>query len=179
MSTVAVHSLDAVVLRVPDLDAARHFYGAFGLRVQDQGDNLLLGTHHEPHNWAQVFGGHQGQGHKRLEFLRFACFEADYPALKQRCLERSGGACAPHALGDDRGCWFMHPDGFPIQLVAGEVSSPQQAALPAPPEVVVLGVGKSIARSKVKPVQPRRMSHALLFSGDVARSARFLRKRSG
>jgi catechol 2,3-dioxygenase-like lactoylglutathione lyase family enzyme len=174
MSVAAVHSLDAVVFQVPDLEPARHFYGAFGLRVDDRGSHLALGTFGQPHHWAEVHAGHAGAGNKHLAFLRFACFEQDYEAIKQRCLARAGGSCEPHPLGDARGSWFMHPDGWRIQLVVGEMSAPRQAAVPAPAEVVPLGTGKSVARSKVKQVQPRRLSHALLFSADVARAATFL-----
>ncbi len=172
MTLLAVHSLDAVVFQVRDLEPGRRFYATFGLRVDDQGQRLQLGAHGHDHHWAEVHDGWTGPGQKHLHFLRFACHEADFEALRARCLAHAP-ACDPHPLGDARGCWFQHPDGYAIQLVVGPVTSPTLPLPVAPPEVVPLGQGKSLPRSAVKPVQPRRLSHALLFSPDVPRSAQF------
>lgn len=169
----AVHSLDAVVFQVPDLEPARSFYKSFGLKVEEHGQSLRLGTHGHSHHWAEVHAGHQGPGRKKLAFLRFACFEADFEAIRARCLAHAPAAQA-HPLGDNRGCWFEHPDGYLIQLIVGPVTSATQPSPPPKPEIVPLGSGRSPARSAVKPVHPTRMSHALIFSPDVPRARQFM-----
>ena len=174
----AVHSLDGVVFQVPDLEVARRFYTSFGLKVQERGQHLTLGTFSHAHHWAEVHGGHQGPGNKKLAFVRFACFEADFEAIRTRCLLNAKQA-EPHPLGDQRGFWIHHPDGYLVQVVVGPVTSPTHPSPPAPVETVPLGMGRSPARSAVKPVHPRRLSHALIFSPDVPRAADFMHRTVG
>ena len=54
---LGVHSLDHFCLAVPDLEAARRFYGAFGLEVREAGNALDLYTAEQPHRWVNSWRG--------------------------------------------------------------------------------------------------------------------------
>lgn len=71
----SVHSLDAFVFTVPDLDEAARFYEAFGLEPRREGGRLDLYTVGHPHAWGSLF---QASGVKKLQYLRFACFAEDF-----------------------------------------------------------------------------------------------------
>jgi catechol 2,3-dioxygenase-like lactoylglutathione lyase family enzyme len=166
----AVHSLDRFVFSVPDLTAAADFYAAFGLDVRAGERRIDLYTFGHPHCWGTI---HQGSGPKQLEYLRFAAYPEDFDAIVARC-ERNGVRTIPaHRLADGEGVFIADPDGTPLQIAVGErsapLSKPARGAVAATPA----GKGAAPSRSAVKPVRPRRLSHVLLFSTDVPRSARF------
>jgi catechol 2,3-dioxygenase-like lactoylglutathione lyase family enzyme len=79
---------------------------------------------------------------------------------------------APHRLGANEGVWFADPEGVPIQVIAGAKVSPA-AKLAAEMAAIVPGKGAAPSRSKAGIVRPRRLSHVLMFTSDVARSTRF------
>jgi catechol 2,3-dioxygenase-like lactoylglutathione lyase family enzyme len=165
-----VHSLDRIVFTVPDLDEAVRFYDAFGLLPERQGGRLDLRTQDHPQVWASLF---QAEGRKKLQYLRFGCFAEDFDAIAAR-VDRLGVArCAPHPLGDDDGLWLSHPEGFPVQVVVAPKSAPdlKSERLVEPPAPV--GRGASLNRARIPKVRPRRLSHALLFSGNVEAAIRF------
>ena len=62
----SVHSLDAFVFTVPDLDEAARFYDAFGLEPKREGDRLDLYTAGHPHAWGSLY---QAPGVKKLQYL--------------------------------------------------------------------------------------------------------------
>ena len=163
----AVHSLQHFVFSVPDLSEAQRFYTAFGLDARLVDDRLRLHTHGHPHAWGSLL---QAPGPKRLQYLSFGLYAEDLPALRDR-VASSGLACAPHPASDGQGLWLRGPDGVCLQLVVAPKVSPSLRSLPrrrpAP------GRGASPARSQAGTVQPRRLSHVLLFSADVLGAARF------
>ncbi len=89
-------------------------------------------------------------------------------------LDRSGIArTAPHPHSDGAGVWVRDPDGNAVQLVVAAKVSPDAPPLQAPPAIHPAERGAAPARSRAGRVQPRRLSHVLLFSTDVLRSVKF------
>jgi catechol 2,3-dioxygenase-like lactoylglutathione lyase family enzyme len=168
--THGVHSLDRIVFTVPDLDEAGRFYDAFGLLPERIGSRLDLRTQGHPQRWASLF---EAPGAKRLQYLRFACFEDDFDPIAARAERLGVPRAATHALGDDSGLWLMHPEGFPVQVVVAQKSTPdsksERIVEPPPP----VGQGAALNRARIAKVRPRRLSHALLFSADIEGAIRF------
>ena len=167
--TTAVHSLHRFVFSVPDLDKAADFYQAFGLDVRREGDRIDLYTYGHPHRWGSVY---RGNGPKRLEYLSFAAYPDDFEAVTGRLAALHVPTTAPHRLAGDEGVWFADPEGIPIQVIAGAKVSPA-AKLAAEIAASVPGKGAAPSRSKAGIVRPRRLSHVLMFTSDVARSTHF------
>lgn len=173
----AVHSLDAFVFTVPDLAEAERFYSAFGLRTESAGGRLALYTDGHPHCWGVL---HEQRGSpKKLQYLSFGCFENDFAAIAARARDAGFEAVEPHPLGDGQGLWLRHPEGFSVQVRVAPQSSPVQKSLPRREPAVPDGAGAAPNRAKVRQVRPRRLSHALLFSGDVAASVDFFERALG
>jgi len=166
---LGIHSLNRFVFSVPDLGPAEQFYDAFGLDVRREGNRLDLRTHGNAHCWGSVHGGAAA---KRLQYLSFSAYDDDLEALSRRVEAR--GACEPHPLSDGRGIWIRDPDGTPLQVVAGPKVTPSEKSSPtmlAPIAAATKGAAPS--RKTAKPVRPRRLSHVLLFTPDVARQVEF------
>jgi len=165
----AVHSLHRFVFSVPDLDPAADFYQAFGLDVRREGERIDLYTYGHPHRWGSIY---RASGPKRLEYLSFSAYPDDFEALVHRLSTLRITTAEPHRLADEQGTWFTDPEGIPIELVRGSKVSPADKP-PVPPPPIVPGKGAAPSRSKAGPVRPRRLSHVLMFTSDVARSVRF------
>ena len=168
----AIHSIDRFAISVPELDAARRFFTAFGLDVRERAGGLALYTHGGEHCWATV---HESGRPKRLEYLSFGAFPDDIEALVERARGLGVALEDPHPLSDGRGIWMRDPDGIAVQMVAAGKVTPATPTAIEPPPAVVNAVGAEIAptRSKGGPVRPQRLSHLLLFCTDVPRSLRF------
>ena len=169
IGATGVHSVNRFVLTVPDVEVAQRFYSDFGLEVRRVGERLDLYTLGHPHAWASIFGNGQP---KRLEYLSFGIFEDDLPAFSER-VERHGLASPPHPLSDGSGLWLRNPDGVATQLVVAPKVSPNHKTPLIAGVVKAPGEGKAPARSKVAQVQPRWLSHILLFTPDVPRMQRY------
>jgi catechol 2,3-dioxygenase-like lactoylglutathione lyase family enzyme len=166
---VGVHSVDRIVVTVPDLGEAKHFYETFGLEVRRVGDRLDLYTFGGSHCWMSV---HASGLPKQLQYLRLGIFAGDLDAMRER-IELHGIGTVAHHLSDGDGLWLRTPDGIFIQLVVAAKVSPSAKFLPMPPGRVVAGEGAAPARSRVSQVRPRTLSHVLLFTSDVSRMLRF------
>jgi catechol 2,3-dioxygenase-like lactoylglutathione lyase family enzyme len=165
----AVHSLHRFVFTVPDLDEAVRFYTAFGLEVRREGQRIDLYTFGHPHRWGSIY---RAPGTKKLQYLSFAAYPEDLDALRRHLDTLGIRAVEPHPLADAPGHWFRDPDGTAVQmLVADKVSPDTREATES--RVVAPGKGAAPSRSAAGTVRPRRLSHILLFSSDVLRSARF------
>ena len=167
----AVHSVDRVVFTVPELAAAESFYSDFGLDVVQVGGKLHLKTFDNPHIWAEIIAG---EAPKRLQFLRFGIFAEDEAYFAQKVRDLGLGT-APHHLGSKDGTWLNGPDGFPLQLVVADKASPSVRSSPAVVAAVPPGAGSAPARSKAPRIQPRHLSHVLLYTSDVRRGIAFYR----
>jgi len=168
----AVHSIDRFAISVPELDAARRYFTAFGLDVRDIPDGLALHTFGSGHCWATV---HASGRRKKLEYLSFGAYAEDVEPIARRARELGVAIGDPHPLSDGQGVWMRDPDGIAVQVVAAQKVTPAAPAPIRPAAAVVNAVGAAIApaRSQGGPVRPQRLSHVLLFSTDVPRSLRF------
>jgi catechol 2,3-dioxygenase-like lactoylglutathione lyase family enzyme len=165
----AVHSLHRFVFTVPDLDAAQNFYTAFGLDARREGERLDLYTFGHPHRWGSVY---RAPGRKKLQYLSFAVYPEDIEPLR-RHLDKTGAAQRKaHPLADEEGLWLSDPDGTAVQVLVADKCSPA-ADDAGKPRVVQVGTPAAPSRSRCAPVQPKRLSHVLIFSTDVLRSAKF------
>jgi catechol 2,3-dioxygenase-like lactoylglutathione lyase family enzyme len=172
---LGVHSLDRFVFSVPELAAAETFYRAFGLDVRRSGQRLDLHTFGHPHRWGSVFAAGNA---KKLQFLSFGIYPDDEAAFRER-IAKLGLNTEPHPLADRDGLWLRSPDGWSIQLVVADKSSPSTKSQPTPMKSVPPGAGAAPGRSKVQQVHPRRLSHVLLFTPDVLRMVEFCRDALG
>lgn len=164
----AIHSLDHVALRVPDLSLAASFYEAFGLSVARVGEVLTLKCTGSGHVWARIV---QGTG-KGLAWLSFGCSDTDYRGLLRQ-LEASGAQRqdAPREA-ESGGSWYADPDGNLLQVKVGPKVSPssRQPVQPLMPERLR---GVEGGRKGAPRVRPTRLSHVMLFSHDVPRQSAF------
>ncbi|HEX7387257.1 MAG TPA: VOC family protein [Castellaniella sp.] len=166
---LAVHSVHEFVFSVPDLEAARTFYQAFGLEVRDENGALGLYTDGHAHRWGRVMPG----AAKRLLWVTWGIFSGDLDAFTARIrdLHVPQVPAPPQAAGEN-GLWIQGPDGLAHQIVVAEKTSPnQKSSRTFPPENI--DRGRSPHRSQIWKVRPRRLSHILLFSPDVDRGLAF------
>jgi catechol 2,3-dioxygenase-like lactoylglutathione lyase family enzyme len=174
-AVLGVHSLDRFVFTVPDLDVAETFYRAFGLDVRRSAQRLDLYTLGHPQHWGSVFAAGSA---KKLQYLSLGIYADDAAAFRER-IAKLGIGTEPHPLADRDGLWLRTPDGWPMQLVVADKSSPAAKSQPAAAKTVAPGAGAAPGRSKVQPVRPRRLSHVLLFTPDVLRMVGFSRDALG
>ena len=167
-NVLGVHSLNRFAFSVPDLAPAEQFYRAFGLDVRRMGDRLDLYTYGHPHCWGSI---HANGKPKRLQFLSFGVYEEDFAAFEQRV--RSRGTAAPHPLAGGGGIWTRDADGTPVQLIVARKVSPTEHAQPIVSSPPPAGKGAAPSRSAAPAVQPRHLSHVLLFTPDVLRQVAF------
>ncbi|AET95603.1 VOC family protein [Caballeronia zhejiangensis] len=175
VASVGVHSIDHFALEVPDLSAAKVFFGAFGLAVDETIDGLELRASASDHVWARVLKGSR----KQLAYLSLNCFGDDLAALTAQVETAGGKPCAAHAgAHDPEGFWFEDPDGNRLQIRTGDKTSPglKKAAVAAK---VRRGLRGAAARHEAPAVHPTRLSHVLLFTPDIERAIQFYRDALG
>ena len=103
---LGVHSLDAFVLQVPDLERARQFFTWFGLDVRKRGAALDLHTFGQDHVWGTLVEG----ACRKLQHLSFGAYAEDLPRLKSR-LEDLGIRLIDAPKGfESNGLWFFGHD---------------------------------------------------------------------
>ncbi len=167
---LGVHSVDHFALAVPDLADAEKFYGAFGLDVRAENSALGIYTRGHPHRWGAVVEG----ARKKLHHLSFGVFEDDMARFQERLKARGIARLDPPPGFESNGIWLRDHDGNLIELRVAEKVSPNEKSAFVSGSV---GPGQRGApnRSKVKPVYPRRLSHVLCFTRDVAKAVAFYR----
>jgi catechol 2,3-dioxygenase-like lactoylglutathione lyase family enzyme len=165
---LGIHSLDHFSLTVPDLAQAQKFYTTFGLDVRNGPAGFDLYTSGHPHRWGTFREGKQ----KKLNHLTFGAFADDMPAFRKRLESRGIELLAPPPGSDGAGLWFRDFDGALVEIRAAEKSSPNAKAtvnnVTAPP-----GVAAMPLRDASPFIRPRRMSHVLVFTSDVALAVEF------
>jgi catechol 2,3-dioxygenase len=165
---LGVHSLDHFALAVPDLEAARRYYAAFGLNVVEHGEALHIHTHGHAHRWGVLTEGPR----KALQYLSFGVFAEDLEPFRTR-LDRLGVPLVPPPPGmAEDGLWFYDSDGTLIEVKIAEKSS-LNAKAPAGMAVGAPNLHNAPFRGTAPPVRPRRMAHVLLFTADVSRTVAF------
>lgn len=173
-SRYGVHSIDHFALEVPSLTEAQRFFTAFGLDVASEDGHLALRTAGRPHVWAML---HEGP-RKRLAYLSFNCYAEEYAPLcrqlrAQGVREASAG---PHATPE--GAWFEDADGNTFQIRIGPKTSPDAKDANVAVQVRA-GVRGVQGRRQAQRVQPRRLSHVLMFTPDIDRAIAFYRDALG
>ncbi len=166
---LAIHSVEHILVSIPDIEPAEKFYTAFGLNVKRQGQQVDLYTHGHAHRWMSVVANGQP---KALQYIGFGIFQADEAAFRNK-IDAAGLACGPHPLAKPGGIWLASPDGTVMQLVVADKVSPHQKSPKSAPRGMPRLLASAPMRSQSSQVQPRWLSHVLLFSGDVSRMVLF------
>jgi len=165
---LGVHSLDHFCLSVPDLPVAGAFYGAFGLELHADGAKLSLFTAFSAHRWGVLTEGPR----KQLQYISFGAFAEDFPRLRDR-IEQKGILRLDSPPGfDSDGLWFRDVDGTLMEVRVAEKSSPDRKA-PFENSSVPAGERGAPYRSTAPRIQPRRLSHVLVFTVDVGKTIAF------
>jgi catechol 2,3-dioxygenase-like lactoylglutathione lyase family enzyme len=174
----AIHSLDRFVFSVPELGVAKQYFTDFGLDVREVGNRLDLYTFGHPHRWGSIY---QSGKPKKLEYLALGVYAEDYEPLRKHLDKIGVKTIDPHPLVDQQGFWLRDPDGITLQIVVAEKSSPNEKGEVFGPINMKnpIGIDIGINRRATKPVQPVRLTHALLFCSDVPRSLKFYRDALG
>jgi catechol 2,3-dioxygenase-like lactoylglutathione lyase family enzyme len=163
-----VHSIDHFALEVPDLALARKFYETFGLRVEEKAGGLDIHASASPHRWGRLMQGPR----KRLAYIALNCYAEDFDALKQQAQAAGATFTEPHPKGSAEGFWTRDPDGNAVQVRVGPKTMPDQKVQM---RIKHAGGGERgvLGRSHYGKVQPRRLSHCLLFTPDVLKMVAF------
>lgn len=172
---LGVHSLDQFVLSVPDGSVAEDFYGNFGLDVQTIGNTVELKTFGHDHRWGSVV---EGAKQKALHHLSFGCYAEDIDRLKARIEGNGVKLMDPPPGFESNGFWFRNHEGVLIEIKVAPKVSPDRKSQS---EWISVGPGKPGAtiRAKSPPVRPRRLSHVLLYTGDIDASIEFYERNLG
>ncbi len=171
---LGVHSLDHFVLAVPDLAVAASFYASFGLDVRGAGNTLALKTYGHDQRWGSVVEG----ARKRLHHISFGCYAEDLGRLRARAEGNGVEILDPPAGFASNGFWLRDPAGVLVEVkVAAKVSPVHKmsGAWSSSPE----GVAGAPVRRDAPVVRPRRLSHMLAFTTDIARAVEFYSRNLG
>ena len=163
-----VHSIDHFAIEVPDLDAGGRFFDCFGLRVENKSDGLHLYGSDSDHRWGRLIKGPR----KRLAYLALNCYAGDLEPLREQAKAAGARFADPHPAGSVDGFWFHDADGNLLQVRVGPKTMPD-AKTPLIVRQARAGERGVLGRSSYGKVQPRRLSHVLLFCTDVPGAARF------
>ncbi|HET6526359.1 VOC family protein [Sphingopyxis sp.] len=166
-----IHSLDAFVLEVPDLEVARNFYTRFGLDVTDEGEGLALRTFGQGHVWGRVVEGSRKQTHH----LSLGIYEADLAGFERKFEEREIRRIDAPRGWDSDGIWFRGFDETVMELRVTGKSSPDFKSPGHSSDAGREPRGTRLGHASLTPVRPERLSHCLFFSPDVPAATAFCR----
>lgn len=169
-----IHSINHVGLLMPDLAEASRFMHAFGLRVEQRGQQLNVRASASEHVWLRVQRGDK----KQLAFVSVGCYAEDYLQICQQIEAAGGQPASAHALGSDDGYWFRDPHGTLLQLRVAPKMMPDQKT-PMADRSVPAGVQGAAFRDTMATVAPTRLAHMLMFTPDVQRSVEFYEQALG
>ena len=165
---LGIHSVDHFHFAVPDLAVAQNFYREFGLDVGEKGNTLTLDTFGHPHRWGSI-----GEGpRKKFGYISFGAFEDDIERFAARLQAMGVKRLDPPPGIDSNGLWFHDHDGVLVEIKVAAKSSPAEksnfSAVSAP-----AGQRGAYYRSTMPRSYPRRLSHVLMFTRDVAKAMEF------
>jgi catechol 2,3-dioxygenase-like lactoylglutathione lyase family enzyme len=166
---LAVHSVDQILVTLPDLESATKFYTAFGLDVRPSEDGLDIYSFGHAHCWMKIVAN---QKPKKLQFISFGIYKEDEAAFKAR-IASLGIGCAPHPMATREGLWLKGADGVTYQLVVADKVSPSSKTPHTGKPGPTRGTAMAPARSTVSKIYPRWLSHTLLFTPDVIGFVKF------
>lgn len=165
---LGIHSLDHFHFIVPDLVEAQTFYSEFGLAVSTKGNRLQLAAGAAPHVWGTIAEGPR----KKHQYLSFGAFEEDIKPFAERLQAMGVKRLDPPAGTDSNGLWFHDHDSNLIEVkVAPKVSPDAKSEFGI--HSVPAGERGQPYRSKMTRTHPRRLSHILMFTTDVAKAIAF------
>jgi catechol 2,3-dioxygenase len=165
---LGVHSLDHVVLAVPDLAPAQRFYSDLGLEVEPADGALALKTPGCEQQWGIVVEDKR----KRLHHLSFGCYPDDLAYLQERAEAKGIELVDPPKGFERNGFWCRDPAGVLSEIKVAAKTSPDHktsGTWSSTPE----GVAGTPVRAKAPVVRPRRLSHVLVFTPDIDRALDF------
>jgi catechol 2,3-dioxygenase-like lactoylglutathione lyase family enzyme len=165
---LGVHSLDHFSLAVRKISLAEKFYGTFGLQLQNTSSGFGLHTAGDSQRWGIVTEG----ARKQLNYISFGAFADDFAALSERVEGTGIKLLDPPAGIDSDGVWFRDLHERLVEIRVAEKVSPNQKFSFENPSVAG-GERGAPYRSAAPRVQPRRLSHILLFTLDVLKAVAF------
>src|SRR5439155_17179628 len=173
-SRYGIHSIDHFALEVPSLAEADRFFSSFGLRVNSFESRLELRTFDDPHTWARIHVG----ARRRMAYLSLGCYAEEFEGLSEQVQATGAPAAKGVPYVDGHGLWFFDPDGNLLQLKAGPKTTASAVPLR---DAVVRRAGQRgvLPRRQANAVNPRRLSHVVMYSSDVERSVVFYRQALG
>lgn len=160
---LGVHSIGEFHMTVPSLADAEKFYSAFGLRVEHEGDGIVLRAAESDYVWGRLSEGSK----KKFDRLTFHCFEDEADKLYEHILARGVARVASPTGKEDDGLWFSDPDGLLLQVRPGPKTTIDQAAHKSPP-LPVDGIRCIPVRSEAAATLPQRLSHLALMTPSVS-----------
>lgn len=161
-----IHSIDHFCLDVPELDEARRFLQAFGLRVADRAGGIDVRARDGDHVWARI---EQGPC-KRLRYLSFNCYLEELAGLRAQAQVEG-----VQVRDEGEGFWFHDPDGNLLQIKPGPKTSPDGKS-PNIARQVLPNVRGALGRAQRPRAAPTRLSHILMFTTDLDRSLAFYQR---
>lgn len=153
---------------VPDANEAATFYKTFGLECRTVGNELELYAIGNEHCWGRISEGQR----KTLFYLSFGIFPDDVPAFEQRLTSAGIARATPPVTDDGLGLWFHDLHGTLIELRPAQKCSPN-AKSTTENKTAPEGLAAMPLRSEAARVRPRRLSHVLAFTNDVAASVEY------
>jgi hypothetical protein len=149
---------------VPDLKQAECFYQAFGLTTA----NELKPSPSSPMAIRIAGAGLWRDRSRSFGYISVGAFPDDLERFRRR-LEEQEFRWPIQPAWFENGLWFRDLDGMLMEIQVAEKSSPEEKAAPDNASVPA-GMGGVPNRRSAAPVRPRRLSHILLFTRDVART---------
>jgi catechol 2,3-dioxygenase-like lactoylglutathione lyase family enzyme len=166
----AVHSIERIVVTIPELDEAEKFYTAFGFELRRHGSHIDLYTPGHSHCWMTVVANGRA---KQLQYLSFGIYAEDRAAFAAK-IASLGLGCEPHPLSHTEGLWLRSPEGIAMQLVVAKKVSPNAKTTRSAARMPARGTANAHMRSTIAKVSPRCLSHALLFTTNVSQMVSFV-----
>lgn len=165
-----IRNLQHLALAVPDLEAGRRFYEAFGLETATRGNRLALRCPGRDQDQILLTEGPK----RRTDYLSFGTTAPDLAATKSR-LEANGiQLLDPPDQGLPEGLWLRDPDGLLVNLqIAGAAPPRREPGVGSNSPGNLRRLGARGAPARGAPVRPRRLGHVLLFTPDVIWATRF------
>jgi catechol 2,3-dioxygenase-like lactoylglutathione lyase family enzyme len=162
----------SVTLEVPDTRPGVQFYTDAGLIVSIEGDVARFRCAGQDRDSIVLRGGAL---RKRLHHVSLRANDLD--GISRRVLVCGGKMRdAPAGFGSE-GLWVEDPHGMLIHLVDRPTDPEQQARRPfeinAPGRLVRKGISAMQPIGSLRPVQPLRLGHILVFSPNVSKSVNF------
>lgn len=175
-SRYGIHSVDHFALEVPSLDEAEKFFATFGLRVtRKKGpEHLELRASESDHVWGRVFSGQS----KRMAYLSLNCYPNELDDLVAQLKANGAQGATGAGYANSEGYWFRDNDGNLLQVKAGPKLTPNE---PEKQKTTYRRAGERgvLGRSQTSAVHPKRLSHLLMFTGDIHKSIAFYRDALG